>query len=247
MLNHKFVGNHKSSTCIIFLHEGLGCIEMWKSYPAQLCNQLNVQGLVYDRAGYGKSKGDLTKRHANYLHMGADELFDLIHALKIENKSILLYGHSDGGSIALLFVAKYPQLCKLLITEAAHVFVEQVTLDGIKPAKKAFIEGKMNGLQKYHGEKFKEVFYAWVDIWNHPTFLNWNIENELQNIVCPQLIIQGVDDQYGTLKQVESINRNTKGKTSIFTPEKCGHSPFKEQTKIVLNEVIQFIKSQVLN
>jgi pimeloyl-ACP methyl ester carboxylesterase len=107
-LNYKFVGPKDSNYCIIFLHEGLGCIDMWRDYPEALCNQLNMQDLVYDRAGYGRSKGDLTNRTSRYLHEGADELFELIHNLKIENKRIILYGHSDGGSIALIFGAKYP-------------------------------------------------------------------------------------------------------------------------------------------
>lgn len=242
MLNHKFVGNENSNHCIIFLHEGLGCIEMWKDYPETLCNQLNMQGLVYDRAGYGKSKGDLTTRTSNYLHEGAEELFELIHNLKLENKHIILYGHSDGGSIALIFGAKYPKLCQSIITEAAHVFVEQVTLDGIKPAEKAFREGKLNGLKKFHGKTYEAVFYAWVNIWNHSSFLDWNIESELRNITCPQLSIQGINDQYGTLKQIESITHNTKGNTITFTPDNCGHAPFKEKRNEVMEKVIRFIQ-----
>ena len=243
MLHHKFIGNHNSDYCIIFLHEGLGCIEMWKNYPKELCDLLNCQGLIYDRAGYGHSKGDLTTRDNTYLHQGADELHQLIHDLNIESKNLILYGHSDGGSIALLFASRFPSLCKTLITEAAHVFVEQETLDGIKPAETAFKEGKLNGLEKYHGHNFNSVFYAWVNIWNHPTFLDWNIENELKNIQCNQLIIQGLNDQYGTLKQVKSIETHTLGKTITFTPPDCGHAPFKEQKEQVLKEVQLFLKS----
>jgi len=245
MLNHIFIGNQNSNNCIIFLHEGLGCIDMWKSYPEELCNQLNMQGLVYDRAGYGKSEGDLTNRTTNYLHEGADELFELIHTLKIENKNIILYGHSDGGSIALIFGGKYSLLTHSIITEAAHVFVEQVTLDGIKPAEIAFKNQKLNGLKKYHGENFTNVFYAWVNIWNHPSFLNWNIETELRKINCPLLSIQGTNDQYGTLKQIESIKTNTKGKTTTFILDNCGHAPFKEKKTEVIKEIITFLKTKI--
>jgi len=220
---------------------------MWKSYPDELCLQLNMQGLIYYRSGYGKSKGDLQHRASNYLHLAVDELFELIHTLKIQNKDIILYGHSDGGSIALIFAAKHPNLTHSIITEAAHVFVEQTTLKGIKPAKKAFEEGKLEGLRKYHGANYRTVFYAWVDIWNHPSFLNWNIETELANIQSPQLIIQGLNDQYGTLKQVESIQQNTTGNTIVFTPENCGHAPFKEKTKDTMNEVITFILKNTTN
>jgi len=241
MLNYKIIENNLSQTIIVFLHEGLGCVEMWGDYPDRICSTLKCNGLVYDRAGYGKSDGSLSDRKSSYMHLAADELFELIQNLKLQNKNIILYGHSDGGSIALIFASKYPKICHSIITEAAHVFVEEVTLNGIKPAVKAFKNGKLNGLKKYHGTKFNDVFYAWVNIWNHPSFKNWNIENEIKSIECPQLIIQGKDDQYGTLKQVKSIAVNTKGETIIFTPQNCGHAPFKEKTNIVLQQVIQFI------
>jgi len=242
-LNYKYIqSNHSKSTIIIFLHEGLGCVEMWGAYPELVCSELKCNGLVYDRAGYGKSDGDLNDRKSNYLHLAADELFDLIQYLKLQSQNIILYGHSDGGSIGLIFASKYPQLCMAVITEAAHVFVEDVTLKGIKPAVKAYENGKLNGLKKYHGHKFNDVFYAWVNIWNHSSFKNWNIENEIKSIICPQLIIQGIDDQYGTLSQVVSIANHTKGNTTTFTPKECGHSPFKEKTKEVLKEVIDFLE-----
>ncbi len=239
MLNYKFVGHLKSDTLIVFLHEGLGCIEMWKDYPHKLCQQLNVKGLVYDRAGYGKSKGDLSNRKANYLHLAAEELHQLLSELHLLNHQIILYGHSDGGSIALIYTSLYPQNIKAIITEAAHVFVEEETIEGIKPAIKAFEQGKLNGLKKYH-INYKDVFNAWVNIWLHPSFKNWNIEEEIKSIISPQLIIQGEDDQYGTIKQMESIAKHTKGKTIIFTPNNCGHAPYKEKQKDVIQEVERF-------
>jgi pimeloyl-ACP methyl ester carboxylesterase len=242
LLNHQFIGNQTSKNLIVFLHEGLGCIEMWKDYPTLVCKQLNCLGLVYDRAGYGKSEGDLSHRAPNYLHQGVDELYNLLKALNLLDKNIILYGHSDGGSIALLFASKYPELIEKIITEAAHVFVEDETLEGIKPAVEAFETGKLEGLKKYHGSRYKTVFYAWVNIWNAPEFRTWNIESELQSITCPQLIIQGANDQYGTLKQVESIKLNTKGETHILIPENCGHAPFKSQKNMVLKAVIKFLK-----
>ena len=241
MLNHKFIGNKDSNQLIIFLHEGLGCIEMWRDYPEEVCSKLKCSGLLYDRAGYGKSSGSLLNRKSNYLHLGALELYELIHDLKLNNKEITLYGHSDGGSIALIFSSKYSNIIKAVITEAAHVFVEDITIAGIIPAEDAFLQGKLIGLKKYHGERYVEVFEAWTKIWNHSSFRDWNIEQELKNIICPQLIIQGQNDEYGTLKQVESINLNTIGKTTTFTPDKCGHAPFKWLPDEVLHKVGQFI------
>lgn len=241
MLNHKFIGNPESDTIVIFLHEGLGCIEMWRDYPNKVCELLNCNGLIYDRAGYGQSKGSLLNRRPNYMHIAAEELKQLIRQLKLEDKKIILYGHSDGGSIALIFAAKYPKNVIGLVTEAAHVFVEDETLAGIKPAHDAFLQGKLVGLKKYHGERYAEVVEAWINIWNSPYFRDWNIEKELKSIICPQLVIQGMDDQYGTLKQVESIAENTQGKTVLFTPENCGHAPFKENADDVLKQLKLFL------
>ena len=237
-LNWKIVGNIESNECVIFLHEGLGCVEMWKNYPTVLCSQLNIKGIVYDRSGYGKSPGSLTNRKANYLHEAADELRAFIDHLKLDK--VHLYGHSDGGSIALIYAGRFPSKVKTVITEAAHVYNEPETIQGVLATRPLFAEGKMDGLKKYHGDRYEEVFFAWNDIWIDNTFIEWNIEEFTQGIKCPLLAIQGKDDQYGTLKQIESICKTNPIISRSFTPEHCGHAPFKEQTKMVLNEVGQF-------
>jgi pimeloyl-ACP methyl ester carboxylesterase len=239
-LNWIEVGNTTSDTTIIFLHEGLGCIEMWRDYPKQLCIDLGVRGIVYDRAGYGKSTGSLLNRTNLYLHEAADELAKLITALKIQYP--ILYGHSDGGSIALIYAANHPDKVKAVITEAAHVFNETGTIKGVREARPWMEEGKMEGLRKYHGDRYQEVFYAWNDIWLDDSFMDWDITDLLPSINCPQLIIQGKDDQYGTLLQVETIAKMTTGETSTFTPENCGHAPFKEQREKVMEMSAQFIE-----
>lgn len=238
-LNYKIVGNTDSESTIIFLHEGLGCIEMWKSYPIELCECLDVRGIIYDRSGYGKSQGDLVNRKADYLHLAAQELHEFLLYLEVENP--IIYGHSDGGSIALIFAAKHPQIAKAIITEAAHVFNEDLTIQGVNGARPLIENGKMDALQKYHGDRYKEVFYAWNDIWLDDSFKNWSIEEEIKAISCPALIIQGEDDQYGSLKQVETILRSIGITAQAFTPAACGHAPFKEQKQQVIQKVIHFI------
>lgn len=237
-LNWIEIGNLKSEETMVFLHEGLGCIELWKDYPQLLCKKLNIRGVVYDRAGYGKSPGSLTDRKADYLHLAAIELESLLDKLKI--KSVHLYGHSDGGSIALIFASKYPELAKSVITEAAHVFNENETISGVKAARPLLKQGKMEGLKKYHGNRYKEVFNAWNNIWLDNTFRDWNIEHEVSAVHCPSLIIQGRDDQYGTLKQVYAIEKAIKGATMTLIPYNCGHAPFKEQQEVVIENVINF-------
>lgn len=239
-INWVTVGDQSSDTTIIFLHEGLGCIKMWKTYPEELCTELGVKGIVYDRAGYGNTPGSLLNRTSNYLHESSEELAAFIELHKIKNP--ILYGHSDGGSIALIYAGQHKNV-KTIITEAAHVLNEPQTIIGVKEARPLLEKGKMEGLKKYHGNRYKEVFYAWNDIWLAEEFKNWDITELLPNIEVPQLVIQGEDDQYGTLKQIETIARLTSGKTETFAPKNCGHAPFKEQQQLVIKKVIEFIRT----
>lgn len=222
---------------IIFLHEGLGCTEMWGDFPSILCTELGVKGLSYDRYGYGKSKGKLLNRKSDYLHLATKDLHKIIKSL---NGDIILYGHSDGGSIALLYASIYPNKIKKIITEAAHVFVEEITIKGIKKAELAFKENKLLKLEKYHGEKFQNIFNSWANTWLSSEFKGWDISTNIRQIECPQLIIQGILDQYGSLKQVETIKNLTKGMSFVFTPI-CGHAPFKEVPKDVISSIKSFL------
>lgn len=242
-LNYRFIGNPESERIIVFLHEGLGSIKQWKDFPAQLCTATDSYGLVYDRSGYGESKGSLKDRQANYLHLAAQELSTVIQKLIPTRYRLFLYGHSDGGSIALIYAAEHPNKPTGIITEAAHVFVEKETLAGVKAAQQPFKAGKFDGLKKFHGDRFEEVFLAWNNIWLHPSFHDWNITALLPKITCPQLIMQGKNDQYGTLQQIESIKSLTAGNTVIFTPDNCGHAPHKEKKQDVLTKTTDFILS----
>lgn len=239
-LNHQFIGNPASKRLIIFLHEGLGSVAQWRQYPTQVCAENDCYGLVYDRSGYGQSHGSLKDRTTNYLHEAADELAQLVAVISDRYK-IILYGHSDGGSIALIFGARQPELIKAIITEAAHVIVEEETINGVKAAEKPFKEGKFDGLKKYHGSRFAEVFLAWNTIWQTSAFATWSITDLLPKITCPQLIIQGETDQYGTIKQVELIESLTAGTSKRFIPKNCGHAPHKEMEKETLIHIKAFL------
>lgn len=242
-IHHVFIGDPNSKNLIIFLHEGLGSVAQWKDFPEKVCAKTNAYGMVYDRAGYGKSPGNLTNRQADYLHLAADELDQIITHIAPKGYDIFLYGHSDGGSIALIYVANHPSKIKAVITEAAHVFVEKITTKGVKEARTHFKVGKFERLKKYHAERYEEVFFAWNDIWLNSEFRDWNITELLPNIKVPQLIIQGIDDEYGTLEQVVSIEKQTSGTSTIFTPKNCGHAPHKEKQNETLIRVGEFILS----
>ena len=176
------------------------------------------------------------------MEQGALELENLIDSLVPPIYDMFLYGHSDGGSIALIYAANHPVKVTGIITEAAHVFVEDMTIAGVRAALPFFQQGKFDGLKKYHGDRFQEVFLAWNNIWLDPDFRNWNISPLLPKITCPQLIIQGEDDPYGTLKQVETIANITIGKSIVFTPKNCNHAPHKENEKETLLAVIRFLE-----
>lgn len=237
----KKIGNYINKPTIIFLHDSLGCIELWRDFPQQLSDITQCNVLVYDRQGYGKSCGfSHAKRNNNYLELEADILNDLLEFWNIEKA--ILFGHSDGGSIALLTAAKYPDKILGIITEGAHVFVEDITLKGINEAKELYATTDLKSkLEKYHGENTEAMFWAWADTWTTDEFKSWNIEHFLPMIQCNSLIIQGEDDEYGSLKQVESITNKTSGKATKLIIPIIKHTPHKESPELILDESTQFI------
>jgi len=172
-----------------------------------------------------------------------------ILAALLPQQAYLLIGHSDGGSIALLHAAQRPPLLQAIVTEAAHVFVEPVTLDGIRLADRAYADGKLKGLQKYHGDKTGQIFKAWSDTWLLPAFADWNIEAGLPHIACPALVMQGIDDQYGTPAQVDAIIAGiAKGNAAPAHKAMladCGHSPHQEQPQAVLDLMRDFVAPHI--
>ena len=226
---------------LVFLHEGLGCHAMWKDFPRQLCRKTGCPGLVYDRLGFGKSSLLSSTRTIHYLHDSA--LHELPYVLEqcIPKRPFVLIGHSDGGSISLIFGAEKPLFLKGIITEAAHVFVETITIAAIHRVVEAFKNGEMKGLSRYHGEKTEYIFWAWADTWLSDWFQFWNIENLLPAIQCPMLVIQGREDQYGTERQVEAIVSKSSGRARPVLLDNCGHSPHREMPDTVLDIMSGFV------
>lgn len=227
---------------LVFLHDSLGCIALWRNFPEQLAKLTGCNYLIYDREGYGRSStSDFLDRKKGYLEIEADKLGRLLEQLDI--KKTILFGHSDGASIALLTAAQYPEKISAVISEAAHVFVEQITLDGVEAAHKQFQTTTLSKrLEKYHGDKAEAVFNAWTSIWLNEDFLDWNMEEALSKILCPTLIIQGTADAYGSMRQVEAIADLVKGPVEVFTPKGLGHSPHKEAPSVILETVKDFIQ-----
>lgn len=230
-------------TVIIFLHEGLGSIPQWKDFPQKVCEMLQLRGVVYEREGYGTASPFRSKRGVDYLEKYAlEELPQFIDEL-LPDKNIILFGHSDGGSIALIYASAFPQKVKGIVTEAAHIFVEDITVIGIKKALQTFDQSPklQEALAKYHGDKTVDLFYAWAKTWLTPEFFKWNIVHDLHKITAPALIIQGYYDEYGSPQQVEIIVEKTTGKAQPLLLKDCGHSPHKDREATVLNETKTFI------
>lgn len=239
-LRLQHINNYPDRPTIIFLHESFGCIKHWKEFPAELGKSLMFNVVVYDRQGYGESCNFFTdKRNNDYLETEADILNLLLEHLNINNA--ILYGHSDGGSIALITAAKYQNKISAIITEGAHIFVEEITLCGIKKAVDAYNKSNLKEkLQKYHGDKTDMLFRMWHETWLSESFRNWNIENLLPHIQCPVLVIQGLNDEYGTIKQVEGIANLVSGKSYKYLPE-AGHTPHKDTKEAVISRINKFI------
>lgn len=240
-LFYQIIPGYKDLPHLVYLHEGLGCTAMWGKFPEILCGVTGCPGLVYDRAGYGKSTPLPHTRTIHYLHdYGLRELPALLEKV-IPDTPFILIGHSDGGSISLIFGAEHPPLLKGIITEAAHVFVDSETINGIKVAVRAWDKGKLTGLIKYHGDKTETMFRAWSETWLTNWFRHWNIEYLLPSIDVPLLAMQGSDDQYASIAQVNSIASKSSGYSHLEIVANCAHIPHLEAQPAVLKLMSDFI------
>ena len=235
----------KNAPLIVFLHEGLGSLAMWKDFPQRLCDAAGARGLVYSRPGYGRSTPRASDETwaPDFMHRQAHELLPaLFDALQIDTRSDppWLFGHSDGASIALLFAARFAQRVAGVVVLAPHILVEEVSVQSIEKARTAYLETPWRqGLAKYHDDP-DSAFWGWNRIWLDPAFRAWSIERELASITCPLLAIQGVDDEYGTLEQVRGIARRVPQAEVLELPA-CAHSPHRDQPGQVLSATAGFI------
>lgn len=241
---------------IVFLHEGLGSVSMWRDFPMRLCQATGRAGLVYSRLGYGQSDTVADVRGAgrlkpDYMHREAREVLpELLRICDIQ-KPILL-GHSDGGTIALLYAAQFETAACIVM--APHLFVEDISIAAIQQAREAYETGNLRErLAKFHAD-VDIAFWQWNDIWLSPEFRSFNIEAECQKITCALLAIQGLDDPYGTMAQIDAlggIGFNSSSQISLSPAnhqrrmllklEQCGHSPHKDQKEKVISSTAQWL------
>jgi len=224
---------------IVMLHEGLGSIAMWKDFPEQLALAANCGVLVYSRYGHGKSQRLAEKRSVDFMHHEAKVVLPEL-LCRFEIKRPILLGHSDGGSIALIYAGTWPECVRALVLVAPHVFVEDLGIRSITAIRKLYESSDLpKKLARYH-DHVDETFRGWNDIWLDPDFRDWNIEEYLTAIACPTLVIQGENDEYGTLAQLRAIERRVPATQSLILP-RCGHSPHRDQPSLTLAAISKFI------
>jgi pimeloyl-ACP methyl ester carboxylesterase len=227
-------------TTIVMLHEGLGSVSMWKDFPERIAEATGCGLLVYSRYGHGGSERLAEKREVDFMHHEAQVVLpELLERCEI--RAPILLGHSDGGSICILYAATAARKPKALVLEAPHVFVEDLSVSSIAKMRATYQTTDLPKKLARHHDHVDETFWGWNDIWLDPQFRSWNIEEYLDDIACPLLVIQGEDDEYGTLAQVEAIKSRVPG-TEALVLRKCGHSPHRDQPEKTLEAITKFVQ-----
>jgi pimeloyl-ACP methyl ester carboxylesterase len=226
---------------IVFLHDSLGSVSTWREFPHRLCLGAGMDGLLYDREGYGRSSPLAGSRKIDYHRREAGVLAKLLKKLDLEQ--VVLFGHSDGATIALLAAALHPGLIRGVISEAGHVFNETITQDGVRAAKARYDadEKLFTRLAKHHGGNAAKVLQIWAGDWLSEDFRSWNIEEFLPQIKCPVLVMQGENDDFGTRAQVEAICNGVGAKAEACLLPGAGHTPHREAEDVVLEKSATFI------
>jgi len=225
---------------LILLHEGLGSVALWRDFPGKLAQATGAPLVVYSRRGYGQSEALAAPRMPRYMHDEALVVLpELRRALALED--VVLVGHSDGASIALIHAGSGKFPVRAVIVEAPHVFVEEVSIRSIAEARTAYDSGELRQrLARYHDD-VESAFRGWNDAWLDPAFRDWDITESLPGVTCPVLAIQGEGDEYGTLAQIAAIERGVKGPFAKLVLRHCKHSPHRDQERAVLEAMAEFI------
>ena len=236
-----WAGPDRRGTALVLLHEGLGCVAMWKDFPARLHHRTGLDVFAYSRAGYGGSDPAVLPRGLDYMHVeGQTVLGAVLEAAGIDDA--VLVGHSDGGSIAIVHAAAPTVRLRAVILLAPHVFCEDESIASIRAAGDAFRVGDLRErLARYHGEQVEHAFFGWHDAWLHPGFRRWSITEFLPGISTPVLLMQGERDEYGTAAQLDAIERGVSGPVARWWFTGCGHAPHRERPDETLGAIDSFL------
>ena len=238
-LEYRRIAAAAAGPTLVFLHEGLGSISQWRDFPGRIVAATGLPALVYARHGHGQSEVLQQAHDVDFMHREALEVLpELLRELGVERP--ILIGHSDGASIALIHVGSgHPS--RGLVAMAPHVFVEDISIRGITAAKQAFESTDLEQRLARHHRDPGRTFYGWNDIWLAPAFRSWNIERFLPAIRCPLLAIQGQEDEYGSMAQVDAIARQAGGTVEVLKLAHCGHSPQRDQPDKVAAAIAEFV------
>jgi pimeloyl-ACP methyl ester carboxylesterase len=224
---------------IVMLHEGLGSVSAWRDFPQRLAERTGATVVAYSRYGYGRSDVPREPREPDYMHReGEVVLPELLARLGIERP--VLFGHSDGASIALIYAGTNPGAVSALVLEAPHVFVEEISVRSIAAAKTAFATTGLRAKLARHHADAGATFAGWNDIWLDPRFRDWNIESYASRVECPMLLVQGEADEYGTTAQLDAIVARVAAAQVLIVPG-AGHSPHRDAPDVVLDRVAAFV------
>jgi pimeloyl-ACP methyl ester carboxylesterase len=226
---------------ILLLHEGLGSAGLWKSFPSLLAERTGRRVIAYSRYGYGRSDVLAEAREPDYMHHEGERVVPELLA-RLELPRVVLLGHSDGASIALVCAGTHPGLVAALVLEAPHVFVEDRSVAAIEAAAVAYRETDLRHKLARHHDDVDRTFWGWNDVWLDPRFRAWNIESYLPGVRCPTLSIQGDADEYGTLAQLDAISARIRDTQTVVLPG-CGHSPHRDRQAETLNATAEFLSA----
>lgn len=241
-IEYQWVGaDAPAAPVMVFLHEGLGSVSMWRQFPARLCRVLGCRGLVYSRPGYGQS----TPRAADeawapdFMHRQALHVLPALLAELGVAQPVWLFGHSDGGSIALIHAAQRPGHTLGAIVLAPHILVEDISVQSIEQARQSYLNTDLRDKLARHHADPDSAFWGWNGIWLKEEFRDWSLQQELASITCPLLAVQGLDDAYGTLAQIRGIQRRVPH-TELLELAGCGHSPHRDQADALIAHAHSF-------
>lgn len=228
---------------IVLLHDSLGCVELWRDFPARLAAATARSVVAYDRLGFGRSDAYPDRLGRRFIRDEARGSFGTVRdALGIGD--FVVFGHSVGGGMSVGCAVAYPDHCRALVSESAQAFVEDRTLAGLRAAQRAFAQpGQLERLQRYHGDKAEWVLSAWIDTWLSPDFADWTLDDDLRSVTCPTLVLHGADDEYGSPRQPERIAGLVSGAATLHLLPHCGHVPHRERPDGVLDLVSSWLGS----
>lgn len=241
-LETRLIPGDPAAPWLVFLHEGLGSVSLWRDFPDTVARRLGARALIYSRRGYGQSAPLAGPRARDFMHREArDVLPALLAHFHIERP--ILIGHSDGASIALIHAADRANDIAAVVLMAPHVFVEPISIDAIARVRAAYLRGDLKDRLARHHTHVDDAFLGWADIWLDAGFGDWSLAPEIAQLQCPTLLIQGENDEYGTLAQIDAIEAGAAGPVTRLVLPACGHVPQRDRPAEVVEAIVAFAAS----